>query len=117
MIDLETAQNGLGLVIITLDELSPAAFAFGGTVQLTRMIGSPAGQTDAAAGEPVNQHLIIHIDVHDLVDFRKRGECLSLRNRPRKTIQQIAALAVRLCQTFPDDINHDRIRNQIPRSI
>lgn len=45
MIDLETAQNGLGLVIITLDEFSPTAFAFGGTVQLTRMIGSPAGQT------------------------------------------------------------------------
>jgi len=113
VIHLKAAQDGFRLVILTLNEVGTAAFTLGCPVQRADMVGPAAAQAYAPAGEAVNQLLIFDLNIDDLVNLSEFRECLSLSHGPRESIQDISVLAVRLFQSLFDDVNHNRIRNQI----
>ena len=116
MIDLEPRLDGLGGIIFPLDQLTAAlvahALLLGG--HSYHVVAGPAGFADTAAAHPLHDGLVRDLNRDHVVKcdpglFQGRG----LGDGAGHPVQDIAVLAVILCQPLRDDADDDVVRHQL----
>ena len=77
------------------------------------MVGCTAAQADTTAGHALLDDLVRYLESQSTVDLCDLVECLSLRDRARKTVKDEAALAVALCDALLEQVDDELVRYEL----
>ena len=112
MVNVQSAEHRLGLIVIPLDQRRAAALAVRPPIQAGDVVGAAARGADPASGKTGNQLFVADVDIHHGVNVGKTGKRLRLRHGAGEAVEHIALLAVLLRQPFAHDVYHNGIRHK-----
>ena len=122
VIDLKTLPNGLRPVIVPLEQFPPAvrtALFRGDSVRLP-VEDFPVGSAHQPVSQAADGFLVVHFEIQNPVfhdphvpEDRRQRPCLVLRSR--KPVEHEPARRQGRTEYFPDDSDHDVIRDQLAR--
>ena len=112
MVNVQSAEHRLGLIVIPLDQRRAAALAVRPPVQAGDVIGAAARGADPASGKAVDQLFVADVNVHHGVDVGKAGKRLRLRHGAGEAVEHVALPAILLREPLADDVNDDGIRHK-----
>lgn len=118
---IQTGSDTFFVIVRTLVQLSSAFVA--NTFDMRRIekdvVCGSAGSADSPSRQSCQQPIPIHLKVDHMIDLFSHGsqnfvKRFGLRERPRKTVEQEAFVAIILLQPLPDNADHKIVRNQVP---
>src|SRR3954469_22932990 len=122
LVGLESFGDHRLLVVLTRDELRPfnVTKPFDLGRRKMNVVDAPAGGTSTTPGEPAQQFIIADLNIHDNrrklripLILKELIEPLGLRQRPRKTIKDVAASTVRLLHAGSNHVLNQRVWHEL----